>query len=133
MSRESSPFGEVRIQITSPVEEVTPFSESSPTGQNFVTPRAQAVEDNEEKPHVSFEKEEKDKKKQRKSVDDAKSKRKETTTSFTNFFHRLTRSDKEEKHKSTTSIAEEDKLLDRPNQLVLPDMADENWFVYSLL
>ncbi|KAE9420098.1 hypothetical protein Angca_001474, partial [Angiostrongylus cantonensis] len=69
---------------------------------------------------------EKDKKWSRKSIDDHKSKRKDTTTSFTNFLHRFTRSDDKKEDKQKPVLCEEDGLQ-RPDKLLISD-SEENWF-----
>ncbi|KHJ90731.1 hypothetical protein OESDEN_09413 [Oesophagostomum dentatum] len=69
---------------------------------------------------------EKDKKWSRKSLEEHKPKRKETTTSFSSFLHRFTRSEDKKEDKQKSVINEEDSL-DRPDKLQVPD-SEEKWY-----
>ncbi|ETN79512.1 hypothetical protein NECAME_02631 [Necator americanus] len=69
---------------------------------------------------------EKEKKWSRKSLDEHKPKRRDTTTPFTNFLHRFTRSEDKKEDKQKNTISEED-ALDRPDKLLVPD-SEEKWF-----
>ncbi|CAI2351324.1 unnamed protein product [Caenorhabditis sp. 36 PRJEB53466] len=68
----------------------------------------------------------KDKKKMRsgKAPEDITRKRKDTTNSITNFFHRFTRGDREEKK---IVEEEEEEHVERPEKLISPD-SEEKWY-----
>uniref|UniRef100_A0A0K0DML9 Uncharacterized protein n=1 Tax=Angiostrongylus cantonensis TaxID=6313 RepID=A0A0K0DML9_ANGCA len=122
MSRDTSqsPPGEISIPIPEDAN-----AGGGCCGQlSFSTPMTASV------PPIEIEIEEcdheKDKKWSRKSIDDHKSKRKDTTTSFTNFLHRFTRSDDKKEDKQKPVLCEEDGLQ-RPDKLLISD-SEENWF-----
>ncbi|KAK6009643.1 hypothetical protein OSTOST_25421 [Ostertagia ostertagi] len=69
---------------------------------------------------------EREKKWNRKSLDEHKTKRRETSTSFSSFLHRFTRSEDKKEDKQKISICEEE-TLHRPDKLPLPDI-EENWY-----
>ncbi|EFO93080.1 hypothetical protein CRE_10049 [Caenorhabditis remanei] len=67
---------------------------------------------------------EKKKLKPSKVAEDITRKRKDTTNSITNFFHRFTRGDREEKK---IVEEEEEELVERPGKLISPE-SEEKWF-----
>lgn len=118
MSRDAShsPAGEISISIP---------EDTNGGGQlSFSSPMTASV------PPVEIEIEEydyeKEKKWSRKSLDDHKSKRKDTSTSFTSFFHRLTRSDDKKEDKQKQVVCGECGIQ-RPDKLLISD-SEENWF-----
>ncbi|XGW29297.1 hypothetical protein V3C99_008818 [Haemonchus contortus] len=119
MSKETSrsPGSETRVLI--------PEEAGNTEGQlSFSTPMTASVppieNDSEENER------EREKKWSRKSLDDHKTKRRETSTSFSSFLHRFTRSEDKKEDKQKNTISEEESLH-RPDKLPLPDN-EETWY-----
>ncbi|KJH47950.1 putative GTP cyclohydrolase I feedback regulatory protein [Dictyocaulus viviparus] len=122
MSRDTSRSTGAEVGILIPDDSTT---ERSPTAllsfSNTVTASTPPIEIEREEYEC-----EKEKKWTRKSFDDHKSKRKDTTTSFSSFLHRFTRSDDKKEDKQKHFIHEEDEIQGT-DKLLISD-SEEKWF-----
>ncbi|CAD6195186.1 unnamed protein product [Caenorhabditis auriculariae] len=129
MSRDVSlsPKSETTRLLEDPLPSLSVVDEEHPMSLlSFSTPLTSSEEMLKEKK----DEEQKDRKKRHKSFDEPR-KRKDTATSITNFFHRFTRSDKEDKDKDKKKdgIEEEtEEEIGRPDKLASPDSSEEMWF-----
>ncbi|CAI4225424.1 unnamed protein product [Auanema sp. JU1783] len=133
MSREDSTSpSEIRIHIPT-IDEASqysvPINEDTITHPilSFSDPLTSSVIPIESNDDRSIDKEANgDKKKLRKSIDEPKGRRRDTATSITNFIHRFTRFEKEEKTKIART--EEEKHVERPDKLTFPNSEDNDWY-----